>query len=51
MNLALQDVFLRAYEAGPYHKIIRYEVPPERPLEGDAAAWARELVAKRGRSS
>jgi hypothetical protein len=48
VSLPLGQVFLRAYETGPYHKTIRYDLPPERPLAPGDADWARELVAKRG---
>ncbi len=32
--LDLGQVFRRAYESGPYTKIVRYEAPPEPPIEG-----------------
>jgi hypothetical protein len=42
--LDLGAVFRRAYETGPYRKIIPYGAPPEPPLTPGDDAWARERV-------
>ncbi len=45
--LDLELVFRRAYETGPYRKIIRYELPADPPLVGPHADWARSIVERR----
>lgn len=46
--LDLGQVFHRAYETGPYRKIIRYHLQAEPPLSPESASWARVLIAARG---
>ena len=42
VRLALQPLIEQCYRQGRYNDI-DYGVPPEPPLEGDDATWAREL--------
>lgn len=46
--LDLAWAFRRAYETGPYRKILRYDLPPDPPLEAGDADWARQLLEARG---
>ncbi len=46
--LDLGKVFRRAYETGPYRKLIRYDLAPDPPLSGEQAAWARGVLEARG---
>lgn len=43
--LDLGASFRRAYETGPYSKMIRYDLPPDPPLSGNDSDWAVERVA------
>jgi hypothetical protein len=45
--LDLGHVFRRAYETGPYPKVIRYSEPPRPGLDDRDAAWAQALVSDR----
>jgi hypothetical protein len=47
VSLDLGAAFRRAYETGPYRKMVRYDRPPNPPLRGDDARWAQEVVAAR----
>jgi hypothetical protein len=49
VSLDLGRVFRRAYETGPYGKIVRYDLPADPPLADKDVSWARELVARCGR--
>ncbi len=43
--LDLQAAFIRAYDAGPYGKMIRYGEDPIRPrLRPEQAEWAQALL-------
>lgn len=42
--LDLGVVFRRAYETGPYRKILEYREPPDLRLNPGDEAWARDLV-------
>lgn len=42
--LDLGRVFRRAYETGPYRKILRYDRAADPPLSDGDAHWARELI-------
>ncbi len=44
VTLDLGVVFRRAYETGPYRKIIDYRAQPSPPLAGEEAAWARGII-------
>jgi hypothetical protein len=45
----LQLVFQRSYDLGGYDEdVIDYTVEPTTPLEADDAAWARQLLKKKG---
>jgi hypothetical protein len=46
--LDLGAAFRRAYESGPYRKIVRYDLPPPVPLRDEDASWAREVISKAG---
>lgn len=46
--LDLRWAFRRAYETGPYRKILRYDLPPDPPLEGGDRTWALEVLRTRG---
>jgi hypothetical protein len=48
VELDLGRVFLRAYETGPYRKILQYDLPADPPLSGEDAAWAREVLRAGG---
>jgi hypothetical protein len=48
VSLDLARVFRRAYETGPYRKILRYDLPADPPLSSADAAWARETLEVRG---
>jgi hypothetical protein len=43
----LGEVFRRTYRAGPYHKVLRYDLPPTLPFSPADREWARGLVAAR----
>ncbi len=42
--LDLPVAFARAYDSGPYAKVVDYAAEPEPPLTPEDAAWARERV-------
>jgi hypothetical protein len=44
IQLDLQAVLEQAYRKGRYHLTIDYREPPDPPLTGDDAKWARTLV-------
>jgi hypothetical protein len=44
--LDLGPVFRRAYETGPYRKILSYDGPADPPLRDEDAAWARSVVKR-----
>jgi hypothetical protein len=44
VRLDLQAVLEQAYRKGRYHLTINYTEPPDPPLTGDDAKWARTLV-------
>jgi hypothetical protein len=44
VRLDLQAVLEQAYRKGRYHLTINYAEPPDPPLMGDDAKWARKLV-------
>ena len=44
VRLDLQAVLEQAYRKGRYHLTIDYAEPPDPPLTGDDAKWARTLV-------
>jgi hypothetical protein len=46
--LDVQAVFNRAYQVGVYADRINYKVDPPVPLADDDAAWARQLLKKKG---
>ena len=46
--LDLGHVFRRAYETGPYRKVIRYGLPPDPELPPGDAAWAAAAWAAGG---
>jgi hypothetical protein len=46
--LDLQASFNRAYQVGVYADRINYKVDPPMPLADDDAAWARQLLRKKG---
>ncbi|MBI4603180.1 MAG: DUF4058 family protein [Planctomycetes bacterium] len=48
VRLELGQAFRRAYETGPYRKILRYDLPADPALSREDAAWARELLRARG---
>jgi hypothetical protein len=49
VKVDLQAVFERCYEAGAYHRQIRYrEETPDPPLPSEQAQWAEELVERKG---
>ncbi|MEZ6060019.1 MAG: DUF4058 family protein [Planctomycetaceae bacterium] len=51
VSISLQDVFLRTYAAGPYHREIDYSQPvPEPPLPDDVLKWVREQLQARRES-
>lgn len=49
-KLNLQAVLDACYADAQYDRTIDYTKPPVPPLEGEDAAWARELIAARGTS-
>ncbi len=53
VRLDLQAVLEQAYRKGRYHLTIDYAQPPDPPLAGDDAKWARTLVraARKSRPS
>ena len=44
--LDLQAIVQQAYRKGRYHLTIHYDEPPDLPLRGEDARWARALVRK-----
>jgi hypothetical protein len=44
--LDLRVAFQRAYADGPYHRAVDYTAPPEPPLGGEDAEWAKGLLAR-----
>lgn len=50
VKLDLPRVCRRAYETGPYGKILRYDLPADPALSEDDTAWARRLFDARGNS-
>ena len=47
VKVDLQEVFSRCYDAGPYHRRIRYlETAPEPPLTPEQEEWAQGLLAQ-----
>jgi hypothetical protein len=45
----LQTVFERAYDLGPYRRIIRYaDATPAPPLRPEQAEWAARLLRAQG---
>jgi hypothetical protein len=46
VRLDLQAVLEQAYRKGRYHLTINYAEPPDPPLAGDDARWARTLVKR-----
>ncbi len=44
--LDLGAVFGRSHETGPYHKIVRYDRPPDPPVSGEDTEWARSVVER-----
>jgi hypothetical protein len=44
----LAQVFRRAFETGPYRKVVRYDLSPEPALPDADLAWARRLLAEHG---
>lgn len=46
IRLDLQAVLEQAYRKGRYHLTVDYNEPPDPPLEGNDAKWARTLVKK-----
>lgn len=49
--LDLGHVFQRSYDSGPYDAIVRYDLPPDSPLDPEQAKWARGVIATRMGSS
>ncbi len=48
-TLDLQHAFHLAYDSGPYRRgAIDYTRPPDPPLQGEAAAWAEQLLREQG---
>lgn len=45
--LDLQTVLDQAYEAGAYGRSLRYDHPPDPPLEPADAEWAAGLISAR----
>jgi hypothetical protein len=48
VRLDLGRAFRRAYETGPYRKIVRYDLPADPPLPEEDSAWARDELRARG---
>lgn len=46
--LDLQVMVNRAYDGGPYRRILDYSQPPDPPLPNRAAAWAEALLHEAG---
>lgn len=46
--LDLQLMVNRAYDGGPYRRMLDYSQSPEPPLPEDATPWAEELLAEAG---
>ncbi len=44
----LGSVFRTVYDRAAYDMSVDYRKPPQPPLEGDDAKWARELLRGRG---
>jgi hypothetical protein len=51
VSLDLGAVFRTVYDRAAYDATVDYRKPPQPPLEGDDAKWARELLRGGGRSS
>lgn len=45
--LDLGKLFKRAFETGPYLKVVRYDLSPDPSLAPQDAAWARGMLRKR----
>jgi hypothetical protein len=46
--LDLQAAFDHTYDAGPYKRRVDYRQEPDPPLSDADAAWAAELLTKKG---
>ena len=49
-SLNIQTLIEQVYENGSYAYDVDYTQPPEPPLEGDNAIWARDMLASRAKS-
>jgi hypothetical protein len=51
IDIDLQVVFLRTYDAGPYHRVVRYvDQEPVPPLSQERDDWSREWLARHVKS-